>query len=127
MKPKTKAEGAGSSEGINQWMPPAPRSREADDREMVARGRDTMRTHIGDTNLISCQGWFPRSTDCVHCGARARMAFTAVERGRAYPLICDLHENQLADKGPYWLHDVAAFAIYLCTKCTEATCLYNQA
>lgn len=92
---------------------------------------------IGEGRLgNSWQGPFPKTTDCVHCGETARVACTVFEESQSPDAICDLHRNLYADKKDgnpvpdgegFWLHDCAAFAIYLCPSCAEATCLYNQA
>ena len=92
-----------------------------------------MQVELGTVGLEnSWQDTFPETTDCVHCGAESRIAFTAFEchSGNARSifddgLVCDLHRNHC--DGKLWLHDAGAFATYLCTKCLEPTTLYNQA
>lgn len=81
---------------------------------------------------LTWQATFPAETKCSRCGELARLALVMSEEvDEATPateqqFACRIHENELAQDGPFWLHDVAAFAIYLCTKCTEATTLWNQ-
>ena len=71
------------------------------------------------------QKWEP-TTECVKCGKPARLALALQEDGP--DSACSLHDNDLKGDG-FWVHDCAAFAIYLCTDidCTTATALYNQA
>ena len=84
---------------------------------------------------LTWQAPFPVVTACVHCGKPSRLAMVIKEGDEGYPpkWVTELHENEGADGGPFWLHDAAAFAIYLCTDihCTEghptATTLWNQA
>ena len=78
----------------------------------------------GETGLdMTWQEKFPSTTECVHCKARARIAFVAKEEEED-EWICNLHNNKEHSR---WLHDAGAFAIYLCCECLKPTTLYNQA
>jgi hypothetical protein len=81
----------------------------------------------GAVDGMSFQGAFPKTTCCIKCGKTSRMAFVAAE-GSGDRFVCREHENDYKGEG-FWLHDAAAFAVYLCTSiaCCEATTLWNQA
>ena len=89
---------------------------------------ESMKIELGRKGLKnSWQKKFPSETTCVHCGGKARIAFTAQEKGKkGQKLISNIHKNNPEEES-YWLHDAGAFAIYLCKKCLEPTTLYNQA
>ncbi len=77
---------------------------------------------------LTFQDEFPEEAVCAHCGKEgARLAFVFAEAGGAGEYICELHENDPEGEG-FWLHDAAAFAVYLCRdiKCAEATTKWNQ-
>lgn len=77
---------------------------------------------------MSWQAEFPTKTRCVKCGQDARHVLTAMEESGDSEFACKLHHNDPQGEG-FWLHDAAAFAIYLCTDigCVTATTLWNQA
>ena len=81
----------------------------------------------GDVALDkSWQADFPKTTPCVKCGETARHALTVMEEdGPQYA--SRAHRNDPDGEG-FWLHDAAAFAIYLCKDidCATATTLWNQ-
>ena len=88
-----------------------------------------MFTYIGKTGVDETfQEDFKETIPCVHCGEEARIAFVAAED---YPnndeYVCNLYQNHFGDGGDFWPHDAVAVAIYFCTKCAEATAIYNQA
>jgi hypothetical protein len=69
--------------------------------------------------------WKP-TTECCRCGKEARLAMVVQESGPGGAV--ELHHNDPKGEG-FWLHDVGAFATYLCRdiKCAAATTLWNQA
>ena len=73
---------------------------------------------------LTYQDSFPPTTRCVKCGKVSRFALSVIENGTEFA--CRAHKDE---KSVFWLHDAAAFAIYLCTDydCAEATTLWNQA
>jgi len=78
----------------------------------------------------SWQQKFPETVKCVHCEGEARIAFVAhegIDTKLPYEeYLSSMHKNDPKGEG-YWLHDCAAFAIYLCQDCLEPTAKYNQA
>ena len=74
----------------------------------------------------SWQADFPEEVDCVHCDGKARSAINIKEESGEDQYITDLHPNLGGSGGDFWLHDAAAFQIYLCRKCLKPTALYNQ-
>ena len=86
-----------------------------------------MEVYKGKKGLMnSWQDDFPETTKCIHCKGSAFIAFVATEFEED-EYICDLHPNEGAEGGKYWLHDVCAVAIYFCEDCLEPTAEYNQA
>lgn len=90
-----------------------------------------MTVAIGTEGLdLTFQRPFEPTTTCVKCGKKARIAFTIAEpmTDGEKRYITDLHSNDPGGEG-FWLHDAAAFAVYLCTDidCATATTLWNQA
>lgn len=77
---------------------------------------------------LTTQADFPVTTECVKCGTSSRLALTIREPSGQDRYISGVFENGGQD-GAFWLHDAAAFAIYLCPniECATATCLWNQA
>ena len=74
------------------------------------------------------QAVFPAEVECVHCTGLARPAVNIIEGyAQEDEYVCNLHDNEGGEGGDYWLHDVAAFQIYLCRGCLKPTTLYNQA
>jgi hypothetical protein len=75
---------------------------------------------------LTWQTEFPKITKCCKCGKSSRLAFVAKE-DREDDYVCHLHKNDPKGEG-FWLHDAAAFAVYLCTdiECAEGTVLWNQ-
>jgi hypothetical protein len=87
--------------------------------------------HIGygeEATDLSWQAEFPSDTECVKCGKKARLAVVLKEGHRCKEYASNLHQNEWRE-GRFWLHDAAAFAIYLCTDidCGTATTLWDQA
>ncbi len=88
---------------------------------------------------LTKQAPFPLVTDCVKCKEPARLAIVIKEDfDKALPADAQMFVTHLHPNNPngdregapgFWLHDCAAFAIYLCTDidCTTATTLWNQA
>ena len=90
-----------------------------------------MKITLGNKGLDNTwQVPFPEETPCAYCDGEARIAFTAYEPGydgeKHGPNVCSLHPNKGGDGGDFWLHDVAAYAIYHCKKCLKVTAEYNQ-
>lgn len=69
---------------------------------------------------------FPEEVACVHCDGKARPAINIKEDQHNEDYVCQLHPNKGGSGGDFWLHDAAAFQIYLCRKCLKPTALYNQ-
>jgi hypothetical protein len=76
---------------------------------------------------LTTQEDFPVTTACVKCGTSSRLAMTIREPSGEDRYVCHVFEN--GQNSAFWLHDAAAFAIYLCPDidCATATCLWNQA
>jgi hypothetical protein len=74
---------------------------------------------------LTYQAEFDPTTKCFKCGKDARLAITIKEKPGG-DAVCHLYDNH--DEGKFWLHDLAAYAIYLCpdVDCAEATTLWNQ-
>ena len=95
-----------------------------------------MQITLGKEGLTkSWQADFPEKTTCCRCGKDARIGFVAHEamdeEKVIYPresvqFVCDLHENEGAEGGDFWLHDCCSVAVYFCRECLKATVLYNQ-
>jgi hypothetical protein len=102
---------------------------------------------LGETGIDkSWQADFEKEVKCIHCKEKARIAFVAFESANkpyevvgttsesvgipsessGKPFVCDLHKNNLDDKGDFWVHDCVAVAVYFCTKCGETTAIMNQ-
>jgi hypothetical protein len=104
-------------------------------RELVAVAREmlAMDVTIGEAGLEkSWQAAFPPMTECCRCHGPARIAFVAHECmdekcDGSQITVSQLHPNEGAECGPYWVHDAMAVAVYLCEDCLEPTALYNQA
>lgn len=75
----------------------------------------------------SWQREFPEEVSCVHCGGMARPAINIKEDDTSNMFVCEVHPNEGGSGGDFWLHDAAAFQIYLCRECLKPTTLYNQA
>lgn len=82
---------------------------------------------------LSWQLPFPKEVKCCHCGKEgARLAFVFQEKGgenwKEKEFACRLHANEGGHEG-FWLHDAAAFAVYICRdiECAQATTKWNQA
>jgi hypothetical protein len=84
-----------------------------------------------DGTVLSHQGKFPVTTQCVRCGAKARVALglreTLSEGDDKFgdPPIHTLHPS--TSKG-FWPQGVVAFCLYFCTdpSCATVTTLWNQ-
>ena len=84
--------------------------------------------YLGETGLKKTwQQNFPKTVECFHCAAEARIAFVYHEDGRGYDgrerLLCDLVKSD--DK--MWIHDCCAVAVYFCPNCLKVTSIMNQA
>lgn len=76
---------------------------------------------------LSWQEMFPEEVECSYCSTEgARLAFVLMERNRKN-LACRLHDIDPEGEG-FWLHDAAAFAVYLCRsmRCRKGTIKWNQ-
>ncbi|MCK5016926.1 MAG: hypothetical protein KAS32_07620 [Candidatus Peribacteraceae bacterium] len=73
---------------------------------------------------MTFQELFPEEVKCK-CGGTGRIAFVAAEETGEEEYIRDLHDNK--GVGGYWLHDAAAFAVYLCAQCFNGIVRWNQA
>ena len=76
---------------------------------------------------VACtqQAPHPQTVECNKCNAPARIAFGLLETGTTdNTSIHQLHNNR---PGGFWVHDNTGVAVYFCTECSAATCLYNQA
>lgn len=83
---------------------------------------------IGEKGLdCTWQQDFPPETKCFQCDGMARIGFVAHEAGDEEKQVRDLHNNNGASGGNYWLHDACSVAVYFCKKCLQPTALYNQA
>lgn len=82
-----------------------------------------------DGCLLTWQNPFPEEVTCACCGKEgARLAFVLQESGKKEHA-CNLYQNDPDGEG-FWVHDSAAFAVYLCRdiNCPEkATAKWNQA
>ena len=98
---------------------------------MVAKELVAMDVTLGEAGLSkSWQAEFPATTECCRCGGPSRIAFVASEglNGReSGEMVWQLHPNEGASGGPYWLHDACAVAVYLCEDCLDPTAICNQA
>ena len=85
-----------------------------------------MKVYLGKKGLNkSWQEPFPEVTMCKRCGGEARIMFVGFEEEtHREKYVCDLREN--GGKGDYWVHDVIACAVYLCSNCFEPIALLNQ-
>jgi hypothetical protein len=106
------------------------------DKEATKKAEKDLSGHILGYGTEACdlshQAPFPKEATCCHCGKEgARLAFVFQETGgenwKEKEFACRLHDNDYAGEG-FWLHDAAAFAVYLCRDidCTKATTEWNQ-
>lgn len=88
-----------------------------------------MSAYIGEEGLDETwQASFDATTECVFCGADARIAFVGYEKslqkGGEEKYIYEMHPN-IPDN--MWVYDACSVALYLCTQCLEPTAVMNQA
>lgn len=86
---------------------------------------------------LSYQGDFDETAPCVKCGKPAELALVLREKfddtktPDEQNFVTRLHENPEVVEGErlFWLHDCAAFALYVCRDfdCTTVTTHWNQA
>jgi hypothetical protein len=103
---------------------------------LASEGKEEPKMQIGygeNGRTLTWQAHFEPETKCVKCGEKARIALIVREPGGMHEYVCDRHPNdpkgERSNDPGFWLHDAAAFAIYLCTDidCATATTLWNQA
>ena len=86
---------------------------------------------LGEAGLSKTwQAQFPPKTLCLRCGGDARIAFVAhegLDHTETGEMVWQIHPNEGAQGGSYWLHDACAVAVYLCEDCLEPMALFNQA
>lgn len=77
----------------------------------------------------SWQQKFPPEVECprADCSGMARPAVNLFEESAEDSHVAQLHNNEVITGGDFWLHDAAAFQIYLCRACLKPITLCNQA
>lgn len=83
---------------------------------VVAYGQD------GTGTLHSMQEPFKPARVCRVCGRPARLVVTVSEQNRP----TETAASHSPGDGGIWPHDYAAFAVYICGACGEATAEWNQ-